>query len=245
MVASSLSYTTVLSIIPVLAVSFSIFQAFGGMSKLYATIEPFILQNLAEGSSDEAMEAIRKFIGNIHAGAVGAGGLVGLIVSCMSMLGGAEKGIHQVWGVPNTRSFFHRIAAYWLIITLGPLALAIGLGFATSSDLPLQSILPSGTGIFGVTILLFFLIFKYVPSTRVNSTAALISAALTAVAWNLARILYGFYNAKVLTNSKIYGSLAAIPILLLWIFIAWLIVLTGSAFSVALHRRFNREEIPA
>src|SRR5687768_455968 len=80
LVASSLAYTTILSVIPLLAVSFAIFKAFGGLEKLYAVIEPMVLEYLAESASREAMQAIQGFIGKIHAGKVGAGGLIGLIV---------------------------------------------------------------------------------------------------------------------------------------------------------------------
>src|SRR5690349_12768440 len=85
LVASSLAYTTILSIIPALAVSFSIFQAFGGLEKVYGAIEPIIIQNLAEGTGEEAMQAIRKFIGNVHAGTVGVTGFIGLVFTTMSM----------------------------------------------------------------------------------------------------------------------------------------------------------------
>ena len=85
-VASSLSYTTILSLIPLLAVSFAIFQAFGGLKTLNDTIEPFILSNLAEGVSDEVIAKIQGFINNAHASALGIGGLIGLIFTSMSML---------------------------------------------------------------------------------------------------------------------------------------------------------------
>ena len=104
--ASSLAYTTILSIIPVLALAFAIFQAFGGTEKLYGVIEPFIIENLAEGADEQAINMIRTFIGNVHAGAVGAGGLVGLIITCISMFSSIDNAINRIWGVPETRRFF-------------------------------------------------------------------------------------------------------------------------------------------
>jgi membrane protein len=237
MVASSLAYTTILSIIPLLAVSFSIFQAFGGLDKLYATIEPVVINNLAEGSSEEVMVQIRHFIGNIHAGALGAGGMVGLIFTCMSMLFSAEKAINRVWNAPMNRTLFQRVSSYWLLITLGPLAMAFMLGAGISAQIPLTRYLPSGTGGFLLAIGLFFVTYKFVPHRRVHWMPALIAAWVTAVAWNVARLGYAVYTSKVLTYSKIYGSLGAVPILLLWIYIIWVVILSGAALGAALQKR--------
>ncbi len=240
MAASSLAYTTLLSIIPLLAVSFSIFKAFGGLDKLYATIEPLVLENLAEGASDEAIAQIHRFIGNIHAGALGAGGLVGLIFTCMSLLFSAEKAIHRVWDTPMRRGWFHRISSYWLIITLGPLGLSFALGAGGSLGVQFAEFLPGGTSSFILASALFFAIYKWVPQRPVHAAPAAISAAVTAVIWNLARFGYSLYTAKVLTYSKIYGSLAAVPIILLWIYIMWVIVLVGTAFTATLQRRHEQ-----
>lgn len=239
--ASSLAYTTILSIIPVLALSFSIFQAFGGMEKLYATIEPMIIHYLAEGASDDAIQAIRGFITRIHAGALGATGLVGTIITSMLLLSSGETAINRVWKAPIHRSLFQRISAYWLFITLGPLALAVSVGVATSYKIPLTHLLPSGTGIFILTTLIFFLIYKFVPNRKVDWKPALIASTITAVFWNLARWGYALYTKEIVTYNKIYGSLAAIPILLVWIYIIWLIILTGAAVTAALQKRFDFE----
>ncbi len=237
MVAASQAYVTILSIIPALALSFAVFQAFGGMQKLNSIIVPLILSNLAEGTSDEVVALLHKFIDNTHAAAIGVGGLVGLIFTTMSMLSNAEKAINQVWQTRITRGFLQRIATYWLFITLGPLALSIVIGFATSSSLPLMRFFPNGTGMFLISIGLFFCIYKWVPQAKVKSTYALISAVLTASCWNLARLGYSLYTEKVVTYNVVYGSLGAVPILLLWIYIIWIIILTGAAFTAALQKR--------
>ena len=239
MVASSLAYTTLLSIIPLLAVSFSIFKAFGGLGKLYATIEPLILDNLAEGSSDQAIDQIHHFIENIHAGTLGAGGLVGLIFTCMSLLFSAEKAINRVWDTPMSRTFFQRVSSYWLFITLGPLGLAFAVGAGTSTDIPIAHFFPSGTGAFLVMTAIFFGVYKLVPHRHVHWAPAFVGSLITSIAWLLARVLYSLYTARVLTYNKIYGSLAAVPILLLWIYIMWAIILSGAAFSASLQKNLE------
>lgn len=246
MVASSLAYTTILSIIPVLALSFSIFQAFGGMETLYKTIEPMLLENLAEGSDEKALQMIRGFISNIHAGALGSFGLIGMIFTCMSLFYSIEKGINRIWKSPLTRTFFQRVSAYWLIITMGPLGIAVVVGLATSHTTEnmgffaaLSRYIPSGTGLFVIDIALFFALFKGVPSRHVNWEAALIGGIVTSLGWNLARVGYGIYTKNFVSYGKIYGSLGAVPVFMLWIYIAWVIILTGAALTAAFQKRFD------
>ncbi|MCC7441973.1 MAG: YihY family inner membrane protein [Bdellovibrionales bacterium] len=239
LVASSLAYTTLLSIIPALAVSFALFKAFGGLERLYGTLEPLVLEYLAESSGKEATRTIQRFISNVHAGTVGVSGLIGLIGTTMALMSGVERAINDVWKTPVTRPLFQRIASYWLFITLGPLASAIALGAASSRELQWTGFLPKGTAGFSLTFAFFFLLYKWVPNRHVHWIPALISSVTTASIWGLARAAYGLYTNGVVTTHKLYGSLAAIPLLLVWIQISWLVVLGGAAFGAALQRRFD------
>ncbi len=242
--ASSLAYTTILSVIPLIAVSFSIFKAFGGLDNLYATIEPFIFENLAEGSDEKTLEMIRSFVGNIHAATLGIGGLIGLLFTSMSMLASVEKSINKIWKVPLSRGIFQRVTIYWFFITLGPLALAVAVGAATSLDLPLSRVLPTGTPFFFILVALFYGMYRYIPHRRVYWRSALISAIGTSVSWVIAKGIYGIYVRKVVTYDRIYGSLGAIPIFLVWIYVAWLVILTGAAFSASLQWHYLVGEEP-
>lgn len=237
MVASSLAYTTILSIIPLLAVSFAIFHAFGGLDKLYNVLAPMVLSNLAEGTGDEVTKTLHQFVSNAHANAIGIGGLIGLIATSMSMLSSVEKAINKTWHTPVNRTLFQRISAYWLFITLGPLTFAVAVGVATSAEFPLAKLLPGGNGIFILTIGMFFLVYRWVPCCRVNWRYALASATVTSILLNLARVGYNLYTKEVMTYSKIYGSLGAVPILLLWVYILWIIILSGAALTAAMQRK--------
>lgn len=239
LVASSLAYTTILAIVPVLAVAFSIFKSFGGLDTLYSTIEPLILENLAKGSGEQAMETLRGFVGNIHAGKLGATGMIGLIFTTMSMFSSAERAINDVWKVKVTRSIFSRVTSYWFFISLGPLAASFALGATSSKNLALAQFFPKGTmGLF-TAIAIFFIVYKWTPNRNVKWHAALVPAILTALLWHSARWGYSVYTSQVVTYHKIYGSLGAIPIILLWIYIVWVIVLAGAAFSATLQNQFD------
>lgn len=237
LVASSLAYTTILSIVPLLAVSFAIFQAFGGLQTLGETIEPFIVSNLAEGVSDDVVSKIESFVSNAHAGAIGITGLIGLLFTSMSMLLNIEKSVNRMWQVPLSRSLAKRITFNLLFVALGPIAFSVALGAATSAHLPLSSIFPSGTGIFLFTALAFFVLYKWVPHTRVRPGCAAVAGILNAAVFSIAQRGFKLYTSHLMTYSKIYGSLGAVPILLLWIYIVWFIVLGGAAFTAALQKR--------
>jgi membrane protein len=237
--ASSMAYTTILSMIPVLALSFVVFRAFGGLDKLYSTLEPTILSYLSQGTSQDVMQKIHGFVSNVHASTLGAGGFLGIVFTSMSLMYNIENTFNRIWKVQKRRPLFHRFASYWLFITLGPLALSIGLGIATSSNLPWSKIVPNGTGVFVLVACLLTAIYKYVPNTPVKFKFALISGFWTAVVFNFTRLAYNLYIDKYASYNKIYGSLAAIPILLFWIYLLWLIVLGGAAFTATMQRRLD------
>lgn len=239
MAASSLAYTTILSVIPLLAVSFSIFQAFGGLEHLSSLIEPLILENLAEGTGDETLKQIKGFISHIHAGALGATGFVGLIITSMSLLSSIEKTVNKVWKTEIKRPLFYRIASYWFVITIGPLSASLFLGYATAGSSTLSEYLPTGFGSFLITFFVFVAMNKWIPNKNVNWIAAGIGGIFTTIVWLIAKFGYSIYNQKVMTYSKIYGSLGAIPIFLVWIYVTWLVILTGAALSAVIQNRLE------
>ena len=236
MVASSLAYTTLLSVIPVMAVSFAIFQVFGGMQRVYGVIEPIILHNLAQGTGEEAIGAIRAFVTNTHAGAVGLSGFIGLVFTSMSLLSSIENAINLIWQTPIKRPLARRIAFYWLFITLGPLSIAVVLGALTSMSDPIAWALPDWGVSSLVAVGFFFLLNKFVPQEPVKTRPALMAALITTANWALAEGGFRYYTRHVATYGRIYGSLGAVPVVLLWIYIVWVIVLTGAAMTAALQR---------
>jgi membrane protein len=242
MVAGNLAYTTILSLIPALAVSFAIFKAFGGLDRLYEIVQPFILTHLTEGAGDQAIVAMKQFLGNVHTTAIGIGGFAGLVLTTMTMLMSFESAINRAWQVKVTRPLFRRIAYYWIFITLGPVALSVVVGAATSSDVPLYSLLPSWIGLFAIGVGLFFLVFKVVPNTKVHTPYALIASLTTSVLLEIARRGYALYTTHFVSYNKVYGSLGAVPILLVWIYILWLIILFGAALTAAMQKKLQLHE---
>lgn len=235
--ASSLAYVTVLSIVPFLVVSFSVFQTFQGLDRLSETIQPLILSHLAENSGREAMAQLEKIIQNIHPKTLGLTGLLALILTCTSMISHIEKAINRIWKVQKKRNWFQRLAAYWFFITLGPLLLAIAYGAMNSTQLGKAPLFPIGTGGFVLTLFFFFWIYKWVPNRKVHWIPAFFGSVFTTLCFNFARQGYSFYVKNVVSYHKIYGSLGAIPIFLLWIYIMWLVILFGATLSASIQKK--------
>jgi membrane protein len=236
MAASSLAYTTILSIIPLLAVSFAVFQIFGGMEKFYSLVEPFILSNLAEGVNGQVTKLLEGFISNVHPTRLGIVGVTGLIFTGVSMLSSIEGAINRVWEVPLKRTWPHRLFAYCFFVVIGPIALAIILGFATSEDYPISKLIPSSVATFFIIASLLSIAYQLIPDTRVSPKYSLLGGFSTALVLTVAHLVYHLYISKMISYHKIYGSLGAVPVLLLWVYILWLIVLIGSAFTASLQR---------
>jgi membrane protein len=240
--ASALAYTTILSVIPLIAVCFSILKAFGGLEHLYANIEPFVFENLAEGSDEKTLTLIRSFVDHIHPASLGIGGVVALLFTSMSMLASIETTINKIWKTKLQRGILKRIGIYWLFITLAPLGFAVAIGAATSLDIPLSKVLPTGTSLFFILVAAFYGMYRYIPHRPVYWRAALIASVGTSAIWVFAKNAYGIYVRHFVSYDRIYGSLGAIPILLVWIYVAWLVVLTGAAFSASLQSHYLERE---
>lgn len=237
LIASSLTYVTMLAIVPLLAVSFAIFQALGGMKKLYDLVEPLILDNLAEGTGTELVNALHHAVEHTHARAIGLGGMLGLLITSMSLLGHVEKAINRVWQSNTQRHYLKRMLTYSAFVTLGPLALSIAIGVLTSRHMAPVRILPTGVGPWVLEIVVFASIYRFVPNARVKWNAALSGALFTATGMSIARAGYALYTTRVVSYHKIYGSLGAIPIFMLWIYILWVLFLTGVAWSATWNER--------
>jgi membrane protein len=233
-VASSLAYTTILSVIPLLALTFAVFHVLGGSQTMFEQIEPWILSNLAQDAGTEAILKLREFINNTHAGVVGVSGFVGLIITSFLMLDSIERAVNRIWEAPARRKFYKRAFFYLMFLIVGPIGLALVMGVSASFQIPLKEFFPTGTGFFIILTFIFTAIYKWVPNCKVKWKYAFVTGCITSSVWTLARWGYSFYIAKIVNYHGVYGSLGAVPILLLWTYIAWVIILTGAAITATL-----------
>lgn len=242
--AGSLSFSTAVSLVPLLAVSLSVFTAFGGLESLLHKIEPFILHNLVDASGAELSRAIRGAIDRVQSGALGAGAVIGLLIASTKLFYDLENAVHRVWGLASDRLIWRQILIYWILMFIGPVLLAAILGLLGSKDVGLIGLLPRALIVLVFEFVALLSIYKFVPSTCVAWASALSSAFLATFAVGIAQAFYATIMKTFFNTNKIYGSLASVPLFLIWILLLWWIFLTGVAHCAVLEkRRLGREAV--
>ena len=240
--AMSLVYTTLLSIVPLLAVSFSVLKGFG----VHNRIEP-LLYNLLEPLGPNGVEITDKIIGfveNVKVGVLGSIGVVLLIYTVIALLQKIESAFNFVWQVDHLRSLSQRISNYLSVTLVGPLLIFSAIGFTTSvldtgTAQYLASIEPFGTlMLYGsklipyvLVCLAFTLIYIFIPNTRVQFTAALVGGVIAGVIWKITGWGFAAFIASSSKYAAIYSSFAIVILLLIWLYLSWLILLVGSQIA--------------
>jgi membrane protein len=195
----------------------------------------------------EAAAYIHDFVQNTRSGALGVTGMVLLVFIAIRMLVGIEATFNDIWGVTRGRNWLWRTVLYWTTITLGPLLLIAALGLAGGPHLQAAKNLISHMPLIGgfvfdllplvVLWLAFALAYLLVPNTRVHFGAALVGGIVGGSLWHLNNIFGFLYVSRVVTNSKIYGSLGLIPVFMVGLYFSWLILLFGAQVAYAFQNR--------
>jgi membrane protein len=240
--AMSLVYTTLLSFVPLLAVSFSVLKAFG----VHNTIEPLLLNFLAPlgPKGAEVTKNIIGFVENVDVGVLGSVGFAMLIYTVIALLQKTESAFNFVWQVDHLRSLSQRFSNYLSVILIGPVLIfsAIGLTatiFNTALAQKLVSIEPFGSLIlfsgklapYFLVCLAFTFIYILIPNTRVQVRAALVGGLIAGGLWETTGWGFAAFIASSSKYAAIYSSFAILILLLIWLYLNWLILLIGSQIA--------------
>ena len=240
--AMSLVYTTLLSIVPLLAVSFSVLKGFGVHDKLEVLLYN-LLAPLGPGGA-EITGKIVSFVDNVRVGVLGSIGLALLIYTVVALLQKIEAAFNFVWQIDNLRAFSQRFSNYLSVILIGPVLIFSAIGFtATVLNMGaahrLAEIEPFGSlMLFGsmlvpyiLVCLAFTLIYIFIPNTRVQFRAALIGGVIAGVIWKITGWGFAAFIASSSKYAAIYSSFAIMILLLIWMYLSWLILLVGSQIA--------------
>ena len=207
----------------------------------------FVSDARVAAAQKAAARHIHDFIQNTRSGTLGATGMVFLIFVAISMLSRVEATFNDIWGVTRGRNWLVRVVQYWAAITLGPLLLISAVGLAGGPHLQATGNLISqmpfiGSFIFDLLPLLllwltFALLYQLGPNTRVRFQAALVGGILAGSLWHLNNLIGFLYVSRVVTNSKIYGSLGLVPVFMAGLYLSWLILLFGAQVTYAFQNR--------
>jgi membrane protein len=242
--AAALTYFSLLSVVPLLAVVFSLFKAFGGLAKVADKLKDFLIEYLSYQSQGQVSEWVDHFVTSFHAGAVGLLGMAALIVTLILTLATVEDALNRTWGVRSRRTWGMRLVVYWSLLTIGPILLGGSLAMTAAvqsshvarwahDHIPLwdvaQGLLPT---LF--TALAFSALYLILPAARIKLIPALTGGVVAGLMFEIAKFLYTIYVARAVSRSALYGSLAALPFLILWINYSWRVVLFGADVAHAI-----------
>ena len=240
--ASSLTFTTSIALVPFFTVALAIFTAFPMFSKLEGALQGWLIQSLIpDNIARQVLGYLTQF--SRQANKLGVAGLAVLLVTAIAMILTIDRTLNGIWRVRKTRSLTQRVLIYWAAITLGPLLLAASLAltsYVLSASRGLVGALPVSLR-FLLDLVQFALVaggvaalFRYVPNTYVKWAHAWVGGIFVAAGIELAKKALTLYLSAVPTYSLVYGAFATLPILLVWIYVSWVIVLLGAAIAAYL-----------
>ncbi|NPB09758.1 MAG: YihY/virulence factor BrkB family protein [Thermodesulfobacteria bacterium] len=240
--AQALTYNTVFALVPLLAFALSMVRFFVGTEDILMRLNEALSQFLNPGALSRAQEVVLDLISKAQKGPLGAASMAIFITMVLGLLMQFEGVLNQIFRIENQRSFLHRLTVYWMGLTLGPLLVALPLGvtiYLTHMGL-------KGTGVASLflkfwtiptIILLFTIIFLYLPAKRIKLIPAIVGASTAGILWTIVASLYAIYTSKAVAYSKLYGSLSTIPLFLLWLWVNWSLVLLGAEVAGVLNQR--------
>lgn len=241
-VAGSLTFTTVLALVPILTIALAIFTTFPLFNTFRASLEAYFVQNLMpRGIANTIMGYLTQF--SSKATRLSAVGAVALIVTAVMMMLMIDRVFNLIWRVKTKRPITQRILVYWAIVTLGPLLIGASItltsylftaGNGAVRNIPfLGGVLYSSISIL-LTTVAFTSLYIVVPNRLVEWRDALCGGLLAAIAFEVVKRLFAIFVVKVPTYTVVYGAVAAFPIFLVWIYLGWLITLGGAVITAAL-----------
>lgn len=237
--AMSLVYTTLLSLVPLIAVSFSVLKGFG----VHNQVEPILLNLLAPlgEKSNELVFTILSFVENMKVGVLGAVGLAFLIYTVISLIQKIEMAFNYVWRTSATRSLSRRFSDYLSVIMVGPILVfsAIGMTASVMNSTVMQAIIaiePFGSMIvmatklmpFVMIIFAFTFVYMFVPNIKVKLKAALVGALVGGVLWQTTGIVFANFASSSTKYAAIYSGFAILILFMIWLYLSWLILLVGA-----------------
>jgi membrane protein len=250
--ASSLTFTTLIGLVPLATVTLALFSAFPIFARFQVALQEYFVQSLVpDNIAKPVLQSLTQFAAK--ANRVGVVGLVLLLLTALAMVFTIDRTLNGIWRVRKPRPWAQRLLVYWAALTLGPLLLGASLSltsYALSASRGLVAQVPGAWGwlldVFEFVLLAggMTAMFRHVPNTHVRWEHAVAGGVFVALGFDLAKRALGWYLAKVPTYSVIYGAFATVPILLLWIYLGWVIVLLGAviaAYAPSLAMRVVRQ----
>jgi len=235
--ASSLTYTTLLSLVPLMSVLVTMLSAMPVFENISQQVQDFIFQNFVPTSGTVIQEYLSGFVEKARGLTVGMS--LAVFVTSIMMMMTIEKALNRIWDTQPSRNFLHKVLIYWAVLTMGPLL--VGGGLVMSSYL-----FNTAPGLRDIKVYLlkilpvlasagaFFFMYLIIPNRKVKWRSALIGALIAAILFEMAKRGFAWYVTTFPSYQKVYGALATIPLFLVWVYVSWVIVLLGGVIAATL-----------
>ena len=257
-VAGSLTFTTLLSLVPLATVAFALFTAFPLFASFQMSLQQFLANHLMpEQINNQIFMYLNEFASK--AKGLTTMGMIILFVTSVTTMMTVESAFNLIWRVRKPRPFAQRVLVYWAILTLGPILIGVSLSissflFTRSLQLVGEQSLPAvfewalAAATLPLTALAFTMAYVFLPNCRVEWRDAAVGGICAAIAFEFAKRGFGFYVRRIPTYTAVYGAFAAAPMFLLWVYLSWFITLVGAMIASALPEirtgQFNRPVFP-
>src|SRR5688572_1704835 len=240
-IASSLTFTALLALVPIITVTLTLISAFPVFGEMMLNVQLFLVQNMLPESAENVAVHAERFVEN--AARLTAVGIAFLFVTAMIVLLTIDRALNQIWRVQRRRSGVQSVFIYWALLTVGPLLIGASLSLTSwlvsqsvglVKDVPLAGELMLKLVPILLTGIAFTLVYIAIPNRRVLIRDALSGGFLAALAFEGMKHGFAAYITHFPTHKVVYGAFASVPIFLLWIYLSWLVVLTGAVVAAVM-----------
>jgi membrane protein len=243
-IAGSLTFTTLLSVVPFLAVSFALFTRFPVFRRFEDALDEYLLKSLLP---PDISRTVLKYLNQFAANASGLTllGSLFLLAASLAMLLTVENAFNQIWGVKKNRPLLRRVGLYALVLGLGPPVLGVSLwasSYVLAASMGWLNSLPTSARFvlnLGPVLLSWAglaCLFHFVPNTKVRWHHAILGGLVASVALELGKRGFATYLLKIPTYKAVYGTFAVLPVFLLWLYFSWLVTLGAALITANLAR---------
>lgn len=240
--AGVLSYTSLLALVPLMAVVLGVVSAFPVFENWSVTIQDFVFKNFVPAAGETVQEYLTQFVGNARV-LTGPGALF-LVITALLLMSNIERALNRIWRIEQQRPWGSRMLVYWAMLTLGPMLLGGSLAMTSVvlawSNQEQYAWFSGALGWilrrtpFLVGLVGFTMLYLVVPNRRVPWRMAALGGIVAALLFEAAKLGFVWYVSTFPTYEKLYGALAVIPIFLVWIYVTWWVTLFGAGLSAAL-----------
>ena len=247
-----LSFVTLLSIVPLLAVIFSVFSLFPVFQDWRGEVESFVFKNFVPTLGEAIQGYLVRFVEN--ATKMTSLGLVVLFLVALLLISSIDHTLNHIWRVRKNRSQLVSFSIYWVVLTLGPVLIGTSLlttsyllsltGFEENTQLAVRKLFLAFLP-YLASFSSFLLIYLLVPHTRVHFWSALSGAMIASILFELSKSAFALYFIHFPVYKDIYGALAIIPLLFVWVFISWVVILVGAQVAASLDGFLDEQKTPA